>query len=127
MYFVHLHQIKLFMNEEIREVILSPEFKEYYNSQPDNVKEKFKYVMHILMSQRVVNTKFVKILEKTEFYEMRVSLGGNEHRTILFTIDSTSFMDSKKILLLNCFLKKSTKQYKSEIQKARNILKRLED
>lgn len=118
---------EIIMNEEIREVILTPEFEEYYNSQPDNVKEKFKYVMHILTSQRVVNTKFVKILEKTEFYEMRVSLGGNEHRTIVFTIDSTSFMDCKQIILLNCFLKKSTKQYKNEIQKARNILKRLED
>lgn len=115
------------MNEEVRKVILTPEFEEYYNSQSDSVKEKFKYVMHILTSQRVVNTKFVKILEKTEFYEMRVSLGGNEHRSIIFTIDSASFMDSKQIILLNCFLKKSAKQYKSEIQKARNILKRLED
>ena len=37
-------------------------------------------------------------------------------------------MQSKNILLLNSFLKKDTKQYKAEIKKAENIVKRyLED
>ena len=115
------------MDEGIRELLITPEFEEYYNAQPDNVKEKFKYVMHVMKSLRVVNAKFIKVLEKTEFYEMRVSLGSNEHRSIIFTMDATNFMDSKRVILLNAFLKKSTKQYKSEIQKARAILSKLED
>ena len=36
---------------------------------------------------KVVSTKFVKKLEGTDFYGMRISVG-NEYRVILFTIDS---------------------------------------
>lgn len=115
------------MDEEIRELLMTPEFEDYYNAQPENVKEKFKYVMHIMKSLRVVSTKFIKTLEKTEFYEMRVSIGSNEHRSIIFTVDASNFMDSRRVILLNAFLKKSTKQYRSEIQKARKILSKLED
>ncbi len=70
----------------------------------------------------MVNKKFVKNLEGTEFYEARVSVGTNEYRTIVFTIDSQSFMESKRVLFLNSFLKKDTKQYKSEIEIARQIM-----
>ena len=70
----------------------------------------------------MVNKKFVKNLEGTEFYEARISLGNNEHRTIVFAVDSVSFMESKQVLFLNSFLKKSTKQYKGEIEIARQIL-----
>ena len=70
----------------------------------------------------MVNKKFVKYLEGTEFYEARVSVGTNEYRTIVFTIDSQSFMESKRVLFLNSFLKKDTKQYKSEIEIARQIM-----
>ena len=57
---------------------------------------------------------------------MRVSVSTNEYRTILFTIDADNFMEAKNIILLNSFLKKDTKQYKSEIQKANKILESLE-
>jgi hypothetical protein len=72
----------------------------------------------------VVNKKFVKNLEGTEFYEARVSVGNNEYRTIIFAIESLSFMESKRVLFLNSFLKKSTKQYKGEIEIARQIIKK---
>lgn len=64
----------------------------------------------------------MKNLEGTEFYEARVSVGTNEHRTIIFAIDSISFIESKRVLFLNSFLKKSTKQYKREVENARQIL-----
>ena len=68
------------------------------------------------------------ILENTDFYELRVSVGSNECRTILLAVDHDNFIQSKNVLLLNSFLKKSTKQYKAEIKKAENIIKRyLED
>ena len=73
-------------------------------------------------TQYVVNKKFVKNLEGTEFYEARVSVGNNEYRTIVFAVDSLSFMESKRVLFLNSFLKKDTKQYKGEIETARLIL-----
>lgn len=69
-----------------------------------------------------MNSKFVKNIEGTDFYEARISVGTDEHRTIVFAIDSRSFIECKRVLFLNTFLKKSTKQYKSEVEIARHIL-----
>jgi hypothetical protein len=110
------------MYEEIRETIHSLEYEEYYAGLDDKTKAKFDYVESIIKTQYVVNKKFVKNLEGTEFYEARISIGTNEHRSILFAIDSVSFIESKRILFLNSFLKKSTKQYRREIENARQIL-----
>ena len=115
------------MDKFIRELILTPEFEEYYNSVTDKVKEKYDYVMYILGSQRVVSAKFVKLIEKTNIYEMRVSVGDNEYRTFLFAVDASNIIESSQVILLNSFLKKDTKQYKAEIEKAKTILKNLED
>ena len=110
------------MNNNIRETIHSLEYDEYYASLDEKIKAKYDYVELIIRTQYVVNKKFVKNLEGTEFYEARVSLGNNEYRTILFAVESLSFMESKHVLFLNSFYKKSTKQYKGEIEKARQIL-----
>lgn len=110
------------MNEDIRETIHTLEYEDYYASLDEKTKAKFDYVESIIKTQYVVNKKFVKNLEGTEFYEARVSVGTNEHRTIIFAIDSISFIESKRVLFLNSFLKKSTKQYKREVENARQIL-----
>ena len=110
------------MNEDIRETFHTLEYEEYYASLDEKTKAKFDYVESIIKTQYVVNKKFVKNLEGTEFYEARVSVGTNEHRTIIFAIDSISFIESKRVLFLNSFLKKSTKQYKREVENARQIL-----
>ena len=112
----------------MRNIVLTNEFLDYYNSLPDKVKTKYDYVMQIIKSQYVVSEKFVKHLENTGFYEARISVESNAYRTIIFTVDSQSFMESKVVLLLNSFLKKSSNQYSSEIEKAESILKQyLED
>lgn len=110
------------MNEDIRETLHTLEYEEYYASLDEKTKAKFDYVESIIKTQYVVNKKFVKNLEGTEFYEARVSVGTNEHRTIIFAIDSISFIESKRVLFLNSFLKKNTKQYKREVENARQIL-----
>ena len=110
------------MNEDIRETLHTLEYEEYYASLDEKTKAKFDYVESIIKTQYVVNKKFVKNLEGTEFYEARVSVGTNEHRTIIFAIDSISFIESKRVLFLNSFLKKSTKLYKREVENARQIL-----
>ena len=112
------------MYEDIRETFHSTEYDEYYASLDAKTKAKYDYVETIIKTQYVVNKKFVKNLEGTEFYEARISVGTNEHRTIIFAIDSTSFIESKRVLFLNSFLKKGTKQYKGEIDKARMILRK---
>ena len=77
--------------------------------------------MNIIAEVKVVNTKLIKKLVDTEFYELRVSVG-NEYRVILFTIDRENFIEASQILLLNGFMKKSTKDYKRELQRAEQIL-----
>ena len=106
------------MNEDVRETFHSAEYDEYYACLDEKTKAKYDYVETIIKTQYVVNKKFVKNLEGTEFYEARISVGTNEHRTIVFAIDTLSFIESKRVL----FLKKSTKQYKGEIETARKIL-----
>ena len=106
----------------MRNIVLTKEFLDYYNSLPEKVKKKYDYVMQIIKSQYVVSEKFVKHLENTEFYEARISVGSNEYRTILFAVDTQSFMESKVVLFLNSFLKKSSNQYESEIKKAESIM-----
>ena len=110
------------MNEEVRETFHSAEYDEYYATLYARVKAKYDYVETIIKTQYVVNKKFVKKLEGTEFYEVRISVGTNEYRTIIFAVDTASFMESKRVLFLNSFLKKGTKQYKGEIETARRIL-----
>ena len=110
------------MNDDIRETFHSEEYDKYYASLDEKTKAKYDYVETIIKTQYVVNRKFVKNLEDTEFYEARITVGTNEHRTIVFAVDSISFMESKRVLFLNSFLKKGTKQYKGEIETARRIL-----
>ena len=112
------------MNEDIRETIHSEEYDEYYASLDEKTKAKYDYVEMIIKTQYVVNKKFVKNLEGTEFYEARISIGNNEYRTIIFAVETLSFMESKRVLFLNSFLKKGTKQYKGEIEIARRILEK---
>lgn len=109
-----------------RILIQSEEFLSYYNQLPDNIRSKFDYAMNVLSSIAVPNIKFVKKLVDTDFYEMRVSVGPNEYRTILFTIDNDNIVNATQVLLLNAFLKKSTKDYKRQIEIANAIIKRLE-
>ena len=90
-------------DNDIRELYFSDEFAEFYGMLQDKVN-----------------------LENTDLYEMRVSVNTNEYRTILFAVDNKNIILSKKILLLNGFLKKSTKDYSKQIKIAERILKDFE-
>lgn len=105
----------------MRTIIRSTEFDEFYNSLPLNVKSKVQYALNVIAEIKVVNIKLVKKLLDTNFYELRISVG-NEYRVILFTIDHENFIEAEQIILLNGFMKKSTKDYKKEIRKAQQIL-----
>ncbi len=115
------------MIERIREATYTKEFDEYYQGLPKKIKDKYDFVFEILLTKYVVSRKFVKRLEKTEFYEMRVSVGNNEYRTVLFAIDADNFMECHRMVMLNSFMEKSSKQYPAEIKKAERILKEWEE
>lgn len=110
----------------IRELYFSDEFTEFYEKLQDKVKAKFEHTMDIIRTEYVLNTKFVKHLENTDLYEMRVSVNFNEYRTILFAVDNDNIILPKRILLLNGFLKKSTKDYSKQIKVAKQILEDFE-
>ena len=110
----------------IRELYFSDEFTEFYEKLQDKVKAKFEHTMDIIRTEYVLNTKFVKHLENTDKIKMRVSVNFNEYRTILFAVDNDNIILSKRILLLNGFLKKSTKDYSKQIKVAKQILEDFE-
>ena len=70
----------------------------------------------------MITTKFIKRLVNTDLYEMRISVGTNEYRTVLFAVDNSNIILSTKIFVLNAFLKKSSKDYQKEIDRAVKIL-----
>ena len=109
----------------MRRVIRSHEFDAFFERLPSEVQEKMLYALTVISDIKVVSTKLVKKLVGTEFYELRISMK-NEYRVILLAVDSDSFIESGQVLLLNGFVKKSTKDYRKEVDKARRILNLLE-
>lgn len=54
-------------------------------------------------------------------YELRIKVD-NEYRIITYTIDHENINEAENILLISAFMKKSTKDYNKEIEKALKIL-----
>jgi hypothetical protein len=111
---------------EIRHVAYSNEFALFYEALDDRTKEKFDTAVSVLKTVYLVSAKFVKKLVNTNLYEMRVSVSFNEYRTVIFAVDHDNIIQSTKIILLNGFLKKSSKDYDKQIKRAINILKDIE-
>lgn len=107
-----------------RDIRRTKEFDEFYFSLSERVQMKYDYVMDIIKKQNIVSEKFVKRLVGTELYEVRVAVSSNQYRTLLVAIDADSFMESTRVLLLNSFLKKDTKQYRKEIRRGLEIFNR---
>ncbi len=114
------------MATDIRTIYQTQEFKDFYSTLDIRVQEKFNYAFNIVQTVYAIPTKQVKHLIGTDLYEMRISVGNNEYRTILFAIDHSNIIQATRIILLNGFLKKSTKDYKKQIIIAQNILKKFE-
>lgn len=110
----------------VRTILRTPVFMEFYGGLPPKVQTKFQYVMNVMATIYNVPTKFIKHLENTDLYEMRISVGTNEYRTILFAIDHENFIEARNIVLLNGFLKKDNKDYRKQIEMAISILNNLE-
>ena len=113
-------------NSNIRQILRTSEFDVFYISLPQRVRLKFEYVFEVVQSVYNISTKFVKHLENTDLYELRVSVGPNEYRSILFAIDHNNIIEAKRIILLNGFLKKSSKDYRNQISIAQKILNNLQ-
>lgn len=105
----------------MREIEISPECIEFVDESSQRVQEKFKYLLTILMEQRIIHTSIVEKLLNTEYYELKIK-AENQIRIILFAIDHTNFNECNEVILLNCFLKKSNKDYKKAVKIADKLL-----
>ena len=92
---------------------MSPAFKEFEQRANPRTREKLRYAISILETVYPIPTKFVKKLAGTDFFELRVS------------VDNDNINLATNVILLNGFVKKSTKDYDKEITKAINILRSL--
>ena len=105
----------------MRKIFKTHEFLEFMNNSETNVKDKVDYLFDIITTQPVINSKVAKRLINTTFYEVRIQVN-NEYRIIVFAIDHDNITQSKNILFLNGFMKKSTKDYNKQIKIAIKIL-----
>lgn len=110
----------------VRIVYKTPEFEAFYASLPLKTQTKFDYVINVISLIYNVPAKFIKHLENSDLYEMRVSVGTNEYRTVLFAIDHDNVIEAKNVILLNGFLKKDNRDYRKQVEIAVSILNKLE-
>ena len=106
----------------MRDIVIAQECLEFIDSQNERVKNKFFQLIEIIGEVKVVHSHFIKKLQNTQFYELRIK-AGNEIRIIIFTIDHLNFAECTKAICLYGFVKKSTKDYKKAIKQAESILK----
>lgn len=105
----------------MREIDITEECLEFIDNQDERVSLKFFQLIVVIGEVKVVNSNFLKKLQSTQFYELRIK-AGNEYRVIIFAIDHLNFAESKKAVCLCGFLKKSTKDYKKAVKQAEKIL-----
>ena len=105
----------------MREIIIAQECLEFIDGQNERVKNKFFQMIEIIGEVKVVHSHFIKKLQNTQFYELRIK-AGNEIRIIIFAIDHLNFSECTKAICLYGFVKKSTKDYKKAIKQSESIL-----
>ena len=108
----------------MRDIIYSDEYWEYYQKCDKRTQEKLDYLTEIVISVKLIPKKVATKLTNSRIYELRVSTG-NEHRTLLFAVDHQNLNEARKIVFLNSFIKKATKDYKRQIIKAEKILEEM--
>lgn len=110
----------------MRNINFTDEFFEFLNNAENNVKIKIDYVLEVLITQNVINSKIAKKLTNNILYEIRIQVN-NEYRILCFCIDHENITQAKQILFISAFLKKSTKDYDKEIKKTLKILEQWKD
>lgn len=78
---------------------------------------KFEQPLEVMMETKVVHSNFIKKIIGSDFYELWIK-AGNEYRILLFMIDNYNFSECREVILLNGFLKKSSKDYRGAIRVA---------
>lgn len=103
--------------EKIRKIIFFKDyFLDFYNHQPDKVKDKIEHVLFVISVAERIPAKFFQHLTGADgLYEIRIEYQGNIYRIF------SCFDEGKLIVLFNGFQKKSQKTPAGEIDKALKI------
>jgi phage-related protein len=101
----------------IREIIFwGDHFSDFYDKQDLKVKKKIDQVLWLIRYTDRVPKKFLKHLEGTDgLYEIKICTTFKEIRILSF------FDDNYLIVLINCFLKKSQKTPKNEMESGKKL------
>ena len=104
--------------KQFREVIFYGEyFWEFYYKQSRKVKDKITWTIGLLKYLEVVPEKYLKHIEETDLFEIRVSFGNNIFRIFCF------FDKDRLVIVLNGFQKKTQKTPRNEIDRAIRLKK----
>jgi mRNA-degrading endonuclease RelE of RelBE toxin-antitoxin system len=105
----------------MREIEITDYCLDFIENQGKRVSDKFFQLVVIMEEIKIIHANFVKKLQNTKFYELRIK-AGNEYRVIIFAIDHLNFSECTKAVCLNGFIKKSNKDYLKAIKEAEKIL-----
>lgn len=105
----------------MREIDITEECLEFIDNQDKRVSLKFFQLLEVIGEVKIVNSNFLKKLQSTQFYELRIK-AGNEYRVVIFAINHLNFSECDKAVCLYAFQKKSTKDYNKAIKQAEKIL-----
>lgn len=105
----------------MREIDITNDCLKFIDKQDGRTALKFFQLIEVIGEIKVVNSNFIKKLESTQFYELRIK-AGNEYRIIIFAIDHLNFAECTKAVCLCGFQKKGTKDYNKAIKQAEKIL-----
>ena len=94
---------------------------DFIDKQGKRVSDKFFQLGLIMEEVKIVHTNFVKKIQNTKFYELRIK-AGNEYRIVIFAIDHLNFYECTKVVCLNGFMKKTNKDYVRVITEAEKKL-----
>ncbi len=90
-------------------------FLDFYNKQSEKVKEKINWTLGLIRDLEKVPVKYLKHIEETDLYEVRIHVGNNIFRIFCF------FDKGNLVIIMNGFQKKTQKTPKEEIKKALKI------
>ena len=105
----------------MREIDITEHCLGFIDKQGKRVVDKFFQLIVIIEEIKIVHTNFVKKIQNTKFYELRIK-AGNEYRIIIFAIDHLNFSECTKAVCLNGFIKKSNRDYIKAIRDAQKYL-----
>lgn len=103
--------------EPVRQIIYYKDyFLDFFNEQPQKVKEKIDQVLFVITVAYRIPRKFFQYMSGTDgLYEVRVEYGSNIYRIFC------CFDEGKIVVLFNGFKKKTQKTPQKEIDKALKI------